>query len=64
MTERTIEVAGCEVNVHNFGYGTYLYPSFNGNAEFRASHKGFRDLSHYLRMIKYWTARYKEIGIL
>jgi len=51
MKAREIEVAGCIVEVHNFGYASYYYPSFNGNAEYEVSSKGFRELSSYIRTI-------------
>jgi hypothetical protein len=50
---KTIEVSGYKVEVHNFGYSSFYYPSFNGNAEFPVSSKGFRQLSHYLRTVKW-----------
>lgn len=50
---RKIEVDGFTVEVHNFGYASFYYPSFNGNAEFRCSSHGWRRLRHYLRTVKY-----------
>ncbi len=50
---RKIEVRGFSVDVVIYGYGTYYYPSFNGNAEFRANGSGFRSLCHYLGLIKW-----------
>jgi len=49
------------VDVYNYGDATYLYPAFNGNAEFRANHKEFRKLSHYLRMVRYIMKMRKEM---
>lgn len=49
MLKRTIEIAGYPVEVYNFGYASFMYPEFNGNAEFPTTSKGFRQLSHYLR---------------
>lgn len=49
LKTRTIVVAGYEVDVYNFSYASFYYPSFNGNAEFPVTAKGFRQLSHYLR---------------
>lgn len=53
---RYIHILGFRVEVHNFGYAAFYYPSFNGNAEFKVSAKGFRELSHYLRFIKKYTS--------
>lgn len=50
---RKIEVDGFEVEVHNFGYASFYYPCFNGNAEFKVNSKGWKQLRHYLRMIKW-----------
>lgn len=54
MTQkREIEVNGFKVEVVNFGYASFYYPLFNSDAEFKVSSKGYRQLSHYLRFIKY-----------
>ena len=50
---REIEVDGFKVEVHNFGYASFFYPSFNGNAEFKVSSKGWKDLRRYLRTVKW-----------
>lgn len=55
MRTRQIEVDGFKVEVHRFGNRSFLYPSFNGNAEFRASSEGFKQLRHYLRTVKFFT---------
>lgn len=54
---REIEVDGFKVEVHNFGYASFYYPSFNGNAEFRVSSKGWKQLRRYLRTVKYFRDR-------
>jgi len=59
-TKRIIEVAGFSVEVYNFGYASYYYPSFNGNAEFKVTSKGFRELSHYLRTIRFFRNQLNE----
>jgi hypothetical protein len=51
--KREIEVRGFKVEVHNFGYASFYYPSFNGNAEFKVTSEGFRQLKRYLGMIKW-----------
>ena len=53
---RIIEVAGFQVEVVKFSYASFYYPAFNGNAEFRVTSKGFRDLSHYLRTVKHFNS--------
>lgn len=61
MKVRKIQVAGFDVEVHNFGYASFYYPCFNGNAEFPVTAAGFRSLSHYLRTIKYFNERFQNI---
>jgi len=53
---RTIEVSGFKVDVYRFSYASFYYPQFNGNAEFPVTSKGFRQLSHYLKTVKYFNA--------
>ncbi|MEK6882878.1 MAG: hypothetical protein AABY22_24860 [Nanoarchaeota archaeon] len=50
---RQIEVEGFKVEIHDFKYAQFYYPSFNGNAEFRVNSKGFKELRRYLRTIKW-----------
>lgn len=50
---REIEVDGFKVEVHDFGYASFYYPCFNGNAEFKVSSKGFKQLRRYLRTVKW-----------
>lgn len=50
---RTIKVDGFNVEVHDFDYAQYYYPSFNGNTEFKVSSTGFKDLRRYLRTVKW-----------
>ena len=56
MLKRTFVVAGYTCKLYDFGYKSYIYPDFNGDAEFEVSSKGFRELSHYLRTIKYFRS--------
>ncbi len=56
MKTKTIEVAGFKVDVYNFSYASFYYPQFNSNAEFPVTSKGFRQLSHYLRTVKYFNS--------
>lgn len=51
---RTIKVDGFKVDVLDFKYAQFYYPQFNGNAEFKVCSKGFRQLRHYLRTVKYF----------
>jgi len=50
----TFDLAGCKIEVHNFGYASFYYPTFNSNAEYPVTSKGFRQLSHYVRTVKYF----------
>jgi hypothetical protein len=59
MTTKQVTICGYKIDVNNYGDATYLYPSFNGNAEYRATHKEFRKLSHYLRTIK-WALKTRD----
>lgn len=52
--KRLINVCGFDVEVISFGYATFFYPCFNGNAEFPTTSKGFRELHSYLRTVKYF----------
>lgn len=63
-TVRTIKVSGYDVDVHTFSYASFYYPVFNGNAEFPVTSKGFRELSHYLRTVKYFGNLLREYKIL
>lgn len=51
MQKRVINILGFEVEIVNFGYATYMYPTFNGNAEFEVNKYGYKKLRHYLRNI-------------
>ncbi len=55
MKTRTVNLFGYTIEIYNFGYASYMYPSFNGNAEFPVTSKGFRRLSSYLRTIKFFN---------
>lgn len=59
--EKKIKVCGFDVRVINFGYASYFYPEFNGNAEFPVNSKGFRQLSHYLRTTNYHNRQMGEL---
>lgn len=50
---RTIQIDGFDVEVHDFTYAQYYYPSFNGDAEFKVSSSGFKNLRKYLRTVKW-----------
>ena len=51
MKKRTVKILGFDVDIYAYPNKQYMYPSFNGDAEFVVSRKGFRQLSHYLRNI-------------
>jgi hypothetical protein len=53
MIKRTFIFLGYSIELWDFGYKSYLYPSFNTNAEFACNNEGFRQLSHYLRTISF-----------
>lgn len=54
---RTIEVDGFRVDLYDYKYAQFYYPQFNGNAEFKVSSKGFKELRRYLRTVKYFQER-------
>ncbi len=57
--KRIIEVAGYPVEVINFGGNqSYYYPQI-GDQEFKVTSKGFRQLSHFLRTVR-WLRRELE----
>lgn len=60
---RKIDVEGFEVQVMNFGYAQFYYPSFNGNAEFKVSSKGFKNLRRYLRTVKWANEQLRSVGV-
>ena len=49
--KRTINVLSFNVDIYDFGYASFFYPSFNGNAEYPVTKKGYKDLTRYLRNI-------------
>lgn len=60
MKIRTVNILGFGIDIYNFGYAQYMYPNFNGNAEFKVSHDGFRKLHHYLRNI-FWMQKQSNL---
>lgn len=61
MKTKTIQILGFNIEVYRFGDRLYMYPSFNGNAEFKVNHKGFRELHHCLRNILWMQKQMKLI---
>ena len=60
---RKIVVRGFDINVTTFASGScFMYPCFNGNAEYPASSKGMKDLRHYLGAILWMNRVKKEMG--
>lgn len=57
MKQRTIVVRGFKVEVWNFGYAQFYYPTFNPNAEFKINSQGFKRLRNYLGTIKWIQER-------
>lgn len=64
MKVRTITIAGFDVEIWKFDKQLFYYPSFNGNAEFRANKKGFRELYRYLRTVKRHDILMEKFGKL
>lgn len=60
MKKRTFNLVGYTIEVWDFGYKQFYYPTFNGNAEFEVSSKGFRALYRYLRTLN-WFKRLPDI---
>lgn len=61
MKVREILIQGFKVELYRFSYASFLYPSFNGDAEFFATKEGYKKLCHYLRFIKFARERFKEL---
>lgn len=59
MKAKAINILGFEVEIHDFRYKKYMYPSFNGNAEFEVSKEGFKKMYHYLRFVR-WAREVRE----
>lgn len=54
---RTIKVVGFDVDIMDFGtQGKYMYPKFNGNAEYELTRDGYKRLNSWLRSILYIEA--------
>jgi hypothetical protein len=49
MKIRQFELFGYKIDVYKFGKRQFMYPLFNGNAEYEVSKKGFKELKHYIR---------------
>lgn len=60
MKIREFIMFGARIELWDFGGSQFLYPTFNGNAEFKVNHKGFRELSHYIRTCNYFDKMIKE----
>ena len=59
----TFNIYGFKVEMIDFGYAKFLYPSFNGNAEYPANCKGWKQLCSYLRTIL-WMDKIMEQSII
>jgi len=53
MKTKTFYLLGYPIEIYNFGYASFMYPSFNEDAEFRVSKQGFKRLYHYIRTVKW-----------
>jgi len=57
MEKRRIKVRGFDVDVCTFESGSqFFYPAFNGNAEYKVSKRGYKQLLHYLGVV-IWCQR-------
>ena len=54
MIKRKFNLHGYDINLYDFGYSQFLYPNFNGDAEFKVTKEGFKKLSSYLRSLIYF----------
>lgn len=53
MKKKSFNLLGYTIDVYDFGYTKLMYPSFNGNAEFKIDHNGFRKLHSYIRTVNW-----------
>ncbi len=53
MKIRTFTILDFTIELWDFGYRRYLYPNFNGDAEFPCNKKGYRRLCSYLKTIQW-----------
>ena len=56
-----LNLLGFEIDRYSYDNGSYLYPSFNGNAEYKCTRKGVKDLCRYLRNIRWVQNQRKEM---
>jgi hypothetical protein len=54
MKTKTFNLLGFIIEVYTYSYGSFMYPSFNGDAEFRVNKQDFKRLSSWLRTIKWY----------
>jgi len=63
MLKKEITLFGFKVQIMQFGKAQFFYPTFNGNAEFKVSKKGFKELTHYLRSVNYHDRLLESVGL-
>jgi hypothetical protein len=51
MKNKIITIRGFQVEVIPYGKIAYMYPCFNGDAEFKYNRDGYYELDSYLRMV-------------
>lgn len=61
LSNKIIQVEGINVSVVKYSYGSFLYPEFNGDAEFKLTKRDFKSLRHYLRTWK-WIQKISNNG--
>ena len=59
--KRQIKVLGFKIDVVDFGYAQYFYPTWNGDMEFKVSKQGYKDLCHWLKTIIWCNRKMEEI---
>ncbi|MCR9252313.1 MAG: hypothetical protein NXI20_17945 [bacterium] len=53
QTDRIIKVEGYSVELVKFDHGQFMYPIFNGDAEFEANKNGYKKMRGYLRTLRH-----------
>lgn len=61
MLIKRINVLDFDVDVYDFGYASYFYPSFNHDTEFKVNRDGYKKLKRYLKTVKWVEKQKKEL---
>lgn len=62
MKTRTFSYLGFTIEMYKFGNKSFIYPQFNGNAEFEVTKKGFKKLHTYLKNMIWIQNRMKSFN--